>query len=62
MQNAYDKWIGQTVILELEMGEVQTPLSGIIVGESEQSVRFRVNGHWEIDIYKSMILGVTSGQ
>jgi hypothetical protein len=29
MQNAYDKWIGQTVILELEMGEVQTPLSGL---------------------------------
>lgn len=58
MQRVYDKWIGQTVILELEMDEVQTPLSGIIVGESEQSVRFRVNGHWDIDIYKSMILGV----
>jgi len=31
------------------------PLRGVIVGESEGAVRFRVGEGWDIDIYKPMI-------
>jgi aminopeptidase C len=35
-----------------------SPLRGVIVGETQQSVRFRIDDSWDIDIYKSMILAV----
>ena len=37
---------------------MRVPLRGIIVGESEGSVRFRIGETWDIDIYKPMILAV----
>ena len=38
--------------------ELRVPLGGIIVSESEGTVRFRVGGSWDIDVYKSLILNV----
>ena len=37
---------------------LRVPLRGVIVGESEGAVRFRVGEGWDIDIYKPMILAV----
>ena len=37
---------------------MRVPLRGVIVGESETTVRFRVGEGWDIDIYKPMILAV----
>jgi hypothetical protein len=34
------------------------PLRGIIVAETEDCIRFRVEQTWDIDIFKSMILAV----
>ena len=38
--------------------DLRVPLRGIIVGESEGAVRFRIGDAWDIDIYKPMILAV----
>lgn len=58
MESAYAVWIGQPVILQIAAEDVRVPLRGMIVGESDDFIRFRVEQAWDIDIYKSMILAV----
>jgi len=61
MQSAYAGWMGQPVILQVAAADLRVPLHGIIVGESDDSVRFRI-GLWDVDIYKTMILAVEQDQ
>jgi hypothetical protein len=58
MVSIYASWFGKPVILRLTTGELRVPLRGIIVAESDGTVRFRVGGGWDIDVYKSIILTV----
>jgi hypothetical protein len=58
MQSAYAVWIGQPVILQLAASDLRVPLHGIIVAETHDCIRFRVEQTWDIDIYKIMILAV----
>jgi hypothetical protein len=58
MPSAYASWVGQAVILQVAAGDLRVPLRGIIVGESDGAVRFRIGDTWDIDIYKPMILAV----
>jgi hypothetical protein len=58
MQSAYASWVGQAVVLQVAAGDLRVPLRGMIVGESDSAVRFRVGDTWDIDIYKTMILAV----
>jgi hypothetical protein len=58
MPSAYMTWLGQQVILQVAAGELRVPLRGVIVGESDASIRFRVGDGWDIDVYKPMILAV----
>lgn len=58
MPSAYTTWLGQPVILQVAAGELRVPLRGVIVGESDASIRFRVGDGWDIDVYKPMILAV----
>ena len=58
MTSAYTTWLGQQVILQVAAGELRVPLRGVIVGESDAAVRFRIGDGWDIDVYKPMILAV----
>jgi hypothetical protein len=58
MPSAYASWIGQAVVLQVAAGDLRVPLRGVIVGESDGAVRFRIGEGWDIDIYKPMILAV----
>lgn len=58
MTSPYASWIGQAVILQVATDDLRVPLRGVIVGESDNSVRLRVGEGWDIDIYKPMILAV----
>ena len=58
MASAYAFWLGQSVILQVAAEEICVPLRGVIIGESDSTVRFRVGEGWDIDIYKHMILAV----
>jgi hypothetical protein len=58
MQSTYAVWIGQPVILRLAASDLQVPLGGIIVAETDECIRFRVEQTWDIDVFKSMILAV----
>jgi hypothetical protein len=58
MPSAYTTWLGQQVVLQVAAGELRVPLRGVIVGETDAAVRFRVGDGWDIDVYKPMILAV----
>jgi hypothetical protein len=54
----YGQWADQAVVLQVKTADLRVPLRGVILGETQQSVRFRVDDSWDIDIYKNMILAV----
>ena len=58
MQSAYASWIGHAVVLQIAITDLRVPLRGMIVGETEDALRFRVGENWDIDIYKNMILAI----
>ena len=58
METGYATWLGQTVVLQVEAGDMRVPLRGTIVGESADALRFRIGEGWDVDIYKAMVLAV----
>jgi hypothetical protein len=62
MQNAYAVWVGQPVVLQIAAGDLKVPLRGMILGETDDVIRFRVEQAWDIDIYKNMVLAVEQDQ
>jgi hypothetical protein len=58
MHSVYTAWLNQPVVLQVSAGELRVPLRGLIVGENEEAVRFRVGEGWDIDVFKNMILAV----
>ena len=58
MEGSYAVWMGQPVILQVATGGLRVPLRGMILEETDDFIRFRVDQAWYIDIYKSMILAV----
>ena len=62
MQSAYAVWVGQPVVLQVAAGDLKVPLRWMILGETDEVIRFRVEQAWDIDIYKSMVLAVEQDQ
>ena len=58
MDGLFETWLGQTVVLQVEAGDMRVPLRGTIVSESPDAVRFRIGDGWDVDIYKNMVLAV----
>lgn len=58
MSDAYAKWAGRSVVLQVRAAEGRVPLRGTIVGENDNALRFRIGQGWDVDIFKSMIVGV----
>ena len=58
MQNGYTVWLGQAVVLKVELGDIQVPLRGKLLKETSETVRMRIGEGWDVDIYKTMIRGV----
>jgi len=58
MSKTYSDWLGRQIVLQIETGESLVPLRGLVVNESNNTLRFRLDGGWEVDIYKEMILRV----
>jgi hypothetical protein len=61
-QGVYGQWTSQSVVLQVKSGELRVSLRGIILGETQNSVRFRVDDSWDIDIYKHMVLAVEEAE
>jgi hypothetical protein len=58
MDSAYQTWIGESVVLQVALGDIKVPLRGKLLKDGGETVRMRVGDGWDIDIYKAMILAV----
>jgi hypothetical protein len=58
MEGAYDVWMGQSVILRVVAGNLRVPLRGRLLSETNDVVRLRIADSWDVDIFKTMVVGV----
>lgn len=58
MEGAYAIWMGQPVVLRVVAGSIRVPLRGRLMSETKDAVKLRIDESWDVDIFKSMILGV----
>lgn len=58
MQTGFQTFLGQAVVLEVALGDIQVPLRGKLLKESGDTVRMRIGEGWDVDIYKNMIVKV----
>jgi hypothetical protein len=58
MQSAYAVWMGQPVVLRVAAGNLRVPLRGRMLSETNEVIRLRIADSWDVDIFKSMVLGV----
>lgn len=58
MEGGFAIWMGQPVILRVIAGNLRVPLRGRLVSETTEVVRLRIADSWDVDIFKSMVLGV----
>jgi hypothetical protein len=58
MDSAYATWIGQSVVLQVALGDIKVPLRGKLLKDGGETVRMRIGEGWDVDIYKAMILAV----
>ena len=58
MDSAYATWVGQSVVLQVVLGDIKVPLRGKVLRDGEETVRMRIGDGWDVDIYKAMIMAV----
>lgn len=58
MEGGYAVWMGQPVILRVVTGDLRVPLRGRLMSETDEVVRLRIAESWDVDIFKSMVVGV----
>jgi hypothetical protein len=58
MTNAFQPWVGRSVVLQVALGDIKVPLRGKLLKDGDETVRVRIGEGWDVDIYKAMILAV----
>ena len=58
MENIYKAWVGQSVLLQVALGDIKVPLRGTLLKDGSETIRMRIGEGWDVDIYKSMIMTV----
>jgi hypothetical protein len=58
MEHAYKAWVGQSVLLQVALGDIKVPLRGTLLKDGSETIRMRIGEGWDVDIYKSMIMTV----
>jgi len=58
MQTMYESWINKPVVLQVVIADVLVDLRGTLVGESATSIRLRIDGRWDFDVSKDVIVSV----
>ena len=58
MKSAFKPWVGQSVVLQVALGDIKVPLRGTLLKDGSETVRMRIGEGWDVDIYKEMIMAV----
>jgi hypothetical protein len=62
MNSAFDFWIGEEVVVKLDLGQIKTSVRGSILEERADTIMLRIFDGTEVEIYKTMVLAVEEGQ
>ena len=58
MELEYKEWLGRPVILKIALEDLEVSLRGKFLRENPKTISIRIDGSWDIEIYKTMILAV----
>ena len=58
MKSAFKPWVGQSVILQVALGDIKVPCAARCCATVIESVRMRIGEGYDVDIYKEMIMAV----
>jgi hypothetical protein len=58
MQNAFDWWIGQQVVVQLAFGHVKVSLRGMLLRDQTETLLMRPEIGFDIEIAKTRILAI----
>jgi len=50
MDSAFEAWIGQSVVLQVALGNIKVPLRGKLLKDGGETVRMRIGDGWDVDI------------
>lgn len=58
MQNAFDWWIGQQVVMQLAFGQIKVSLRGMLLRDQTETLLMRPEIGFDIEIAKTRILAI----
>ena len=62
MNSAFDFWIGEQVVVRLDLGQIKMSVRGSLLEERTDTIMIRTNDGAEVEIYKTMVLAVEEGK
>jgi len=62
MNSAFDFWIGEQVVVKLDLGPIKASVRGSILEERADTIMIRIFDGTEVEIYKAMVLAVEEGK
>jgi len=58
MQNAFESWIGQQVVVQLGFGQIKFSLRGVLLRDQLETLLMRPEAGIDIEIAKTKILAI----
>lgn len=62
MNSAFDFWIGEQVVVRLDLGHIKMSVRGNLLEERPETIMMRTNDGTEVELYKTMVLAVEEGK
>jgi hypothetical protein len=62
MNSAFDFWLGEQVVVRLDLGEIKMSVRGSLLEETADTIMMRTNDGTDVEIYKTMVLAVEEGK
>ena len=62
MNSAFDFWLGEQVVIRLDLGQIKMSVRGSLLEERADTIMMRTNDGTEVEIYKTMVLAVEEGK
>jgi hypothetical protein len=58
MQNAFESWIGQQVVVQLALGQIKVSLRGMLLRDQTETLLMRPAAGSDIEIPKTRVLAI----
>lgn len=58
MQNAFEWWIGQRVVLQIDLGQIKVSLRGMLLRDQTETLLVRPEAGSDVEIVKTRILAI----